>query len=62
MGIDLTSLHQSELQADGRVSQNKFGGGLDYVTLQVPLTIFTILCFSRILVRFDTIVTVSPIP
>ena len=37
IGIDLTSLHQSELQTDGRVSQNKFGGGLDYVTLQVPL-------------------------
>ncbi len=37
IGIDLTSLHQSELQTDGRVSHNKFGGGLDYVTLQVPL-------------------------
>lgn len=37
MGIDLTSLHQSEMQASGRVTDNKFGGGLDYVNMQFPL-------------------------
>lgn len=37
MGIDLTSLHQSETTADGLVSNNNFGGGLDYVTMQFPL-------------------------
>lgn len=37
MGIDLTSLWQKEQQADGTVSDNNFGGGLDYVTMQVPL-------------------------
>lgn len=37
MGIDLTSIHQSENTADGRVTNNNFGGGLDYVTMQVPL-------------------------
>ncbi len=37
MGIDLTSLSQNELQGDKRVSDNKFGGGLDYVTMQFPL-------------------------
>lgn len=37
MGIDLTSLHQSETLSDGTVSENKFGGGLDYVTMHFPL-------------------------
>ncbi len=37
IGLDLTSLHSSEMQADGRVTDNQFGGGLDYVTMQVPL-------------------------
>lgn len=37
MGIDLTALWQKEKQADGTVSENNFGGGLDYVTMQFPL-------------------------
>ncbi len=37
VGLDLTAIHQSEIQNDEKVSDNKFGGGLDYVTMQVPL-------------------------
>lgn len=37
IGLDLTSLHSSEMQPDGRVTDNKFGGGLEYVTMQVPI-------------------------
>lgn len=37
IGMDLTSLHQTESTADGKVSDNNFGGGLDYVTMQFPL-------------------------
>ncbi len=37
MGIDLTALWQREKQTDGYVSDKNFGGGLDYVTMQVPL-------------------------
>ena len=37
IGLDLTSLHSSEMQADGKVSENQFGGGLAYVTMQFPI-------------------------
>lgn len=37
MGIDLTSLWQSEIQDGKEVRDNNFGGGLDYVTMQFPL-------------------------
>ena len=37
MGIDLTALWQREKQTEGYVSDKNFGGGLDYVTMQVPL-------------------------
>ncbi len=37
IGLDLTSLSQSETQNDELVKNNQFGGGLDYVTLQFPL-------------------------
>lgn len=37
MGMDLTALWQKEQQSSGPVSDKNFGGGLDYVTMQVPL-------------------------
>lgn len=37
IGVDLTFLHQDELQSDTRVKDTKFGGGLDYVAMQFPL-------------------------
>lgn len=37
MGIDLTSLWQSEIQDGKEVRDDNFGGGLDYVTMQFPL-------------------------
>lgn len=40
IGLNLTSLHQSEVTADGKVSDNSFGGGLDYVTMQFPICKF----------------------
>ncbi|MDE6286747.1 MAG: hypothetical protein K2L99_07115, partial [Muribaculaceae bacterium] len=39
MGMDLTNLWSSETTADGtRHSSSDFGGGLDYITMQFPLT------------------------
>lgn len=38
LGIDVTSLWQKETGSDGKtVSENRFGGGLDYATMQFPL-------------------------
>jgi len=38
MGLDLTNLRLSETAADGtRTSDSKWGGGLDYITMQVPI-------------------------
>lgn len=38
MGIDLSAVWQKEAQSDGtNVSDKNFGGGLDYVTMQVPI-------------------------
>ena len=37
IGMNVTSLHQSEIIDNAKVSDNKFGGGLEYVTLQFPL-------------------------
>ncbi|MDE6206798.1 MAG: hypothetical protein K2M55_03225 [Muribaculaceae bacterium] len=37
MGVDVTALWQKEATADGHNSDRNFGGGLDYVTMQVPL-------------------------
>lgn len=37
MGIDLTVLNQSEGTGADRIKDHKFGGGLDYVTMQFPL-------------------------
>ena len=37
MGIDVTALWQEENQNGTRVSDNDFGGGLDYATMQFPL-------------------------
>ncbi|MBP3639266.1 MAG: hypothetical protein J6J20_05215 [Muribaculaceae bacterium] len=39
MGIDLTALWNKETDADGKLnSSNDFGGGLDYITMEVPIT------------------------
>ena len=38
MGVDLTNLHSSETATDGtRTSGSQWGGGLDYITMQVPI-------------------------
>lgn len=37
IGLNLTSLHQSENNGGTKVSDNSFGGGLDYVTMQFPI-------------------------
>lgn len=38
MGIDLTALWNRETDADGKLnSSNDFGGGLDYITMEVPI-------------------------
>lgn len=37
IGMDVTALWQKEKQKDGYVSENNFGGGLDYVNMQFPL-------------------------
>ncbi|MBD5233397.1 MAG: hypothetical protein HDS65_04365 [Bacteroidales bacterium] len=37
MGIDLTSLWQSEVHDGEKISDKNFGGGLDYVTMQFPI-------------------------
>ncbi len=38
MGIDLTALWQSETDSEGaKISDNNFGGGLDYATMQFPI-------------------------
>ncbi len=37
MGIDLTSLWQSEIHDGSKVSDSNFGGGLDYVTMHFPI-------------------------
>ncbi len=37
IGMNVTSLHQSEIIDNAKVSDNKFGGGLEYVTMQFPL-------------------------
>lgn len=37
MGIDLTSVWQSENQDGRRITDSNFGGGLDYITMQFPL-------------------------
>lgn len=38
MGMDLTALWSSETGTDGKkVSSNDFGGGLDYITMEVPI-------------------------
>ncbi len=38
MGIDLTSLWSSETDPEGKtISENDFGGGLNYITMQFPL-------------------------
>lgn len=39
MGLDLTALHTSETGTDGaKVSDNNFGGGLGYITMQFPVS------------------------
>ena len=38
MGLDLNNLWTSEKTADGTYNGKKLGGGLDYVTLQFPVT------------------------
>lgn len=37
MGIDLTQMWQDEEHNGNRLKENRFGGGLDYVTMQFPL-------------------------
>ncbi len=37
IGIDLTFLNQNEGEGEARIKDSKFGGGLDYVTMQFPL-------------------------
>lgn len=38
MGVNLTSLHSSEVDAQGaKTSDTQTGGGLDYITMQVPV-------------------------
>lgn len=38
MGVDFTTLRSSELSTEGaRTADTQFGGGLDYVTMQVPI-------------------------
>ncbi len=37
MGIDLTSLKQSEVVDGKTLKDSNFGGGLDYVTMQFPI-------------------------
>ncbi|MCM1348254.1 MAG: hypothetical protein NC338_02480 [Firmicutes bacterium] len=38
MGVDLTSLKSSETDAGGvKTTDSQFGGGLDYITMQVPI-------------------------
>lgn len=38
MGVDFTSLKSSEIGSDGvKASDSQFGGGLDYITMQVPI-------------------------
>lgn len=39
MGIDFTRIKSSEIGSDGlKASHSQFGGGLDYITMQVPLS------------------------
>ena len=38
MGIDVTSLWSTETNPDGeKLSENDFGGGLNYITMQFPV-------------------------
>lgn len=37
IGMDLSAIHQSEMQGSAQVKNNKFSAGLDYVSMQVPL-------------------------
>lgn len=38
MGVDLTCLWSTEQTADGKLSENNLGGGLNYITMQFPLS------------------------
>ena len=38
MGIDMTKLHSSEIDASGnKLTENQFGGGLNYINMQFPI-------------------------